>query len=39
MKPLFQKIVAALIVLSLLVVAGPWVYINLIDETKNAEVE
>jgi polyisoprenoid-binding protein YceI len=32
MKPLFQKIVAALIVLSLLAVAGPWVYINLIKD-------
>jgi polyisoprenoid-binding protein YceI len=32
MKPLFQKIVAALIVLALLVVAGPWVYINLIKD-------
>ena len=32
MKPLLRKIVAALIVLALLAVAGPWVYINLIKE-------
>ena len=32
MKPLIRKVVAALIVLALLVVAGPWVYINLIKE-------
>ena len=32
MKPLLRKIIAALIVLALLVVAGPWVYINLIKE-------
>ena len=32
MKSIVRKIVAALIVLALLVVAGPWVYINLIKE-------
>ena len=32
MKPLIRNVVAALIVLALLVVAGPWVYINLIKE-------
>jgi polyisoprenoid-binding protein YceI len=32
MKPLLRKVVAALIVLALLAVAGPWVYINLIKE-------
>lgn len=32
MKPLIRKVVAALIVLALLAVAGPWVYINLIKE-------
>ena len=32
MKPLIRKVVAALIVLVLLAVAGPWVYINLIKE-------
>ena len=32
MRPLLRKIVAALIVLALLAVAGPWVYINLIKE-------
>ena len=32
MKSIVRKIVAALIVLALLVVAGPWVYINLIKD-------
>ena len=32
MKSIVRKVVAALIVLALLVVAGPWVYINLIKE-------
>ena len=32
MKSIFRKVVAALIVLALLAVAGPWVYINLIKE-------
>ena len=32
MKSIVRKIVAALIVLALLAVAGPWVYINLIKE-------
>jgi len=32
MKPLIRKVVAALIVLAFLVVAGPWVYINLIKD-------
>ena len=32
MKSIVRKVVAALIVLALLVVAGPWVYINLIKD-------
>lgn len=32
MKSIVRKVVAALIVLALLVVAGPWVYISLIKE-------
>ena len=32
MKSIVRKVVAALIVLALLAVAGPWVYINLIKD-------